>query len=238
MIGIDRAGAWMRILIVEDDDHVGDALELALRQHGHDVSRARTGAEALAAVDSTEFVLLDMGLPDLDGVEVCRRIRERSTMPLIAVTARGEEIDRVTGLRTGADDYIVKPFGTHELLARIEAVTRRTKQVPATQGNGSNSGVLRVGSLQADVRAREVTLDGNRVEVTRKEFDLLVMLAEEPDKVHTRESIIGRVWDEHWFGSTRTLDVHVGALRTKLGGYHWVETVRGVGFRLGRSASS
>ena len=224
----------MRILLVEDDEHVGPALELALRQHGHEVDRATTGGTALDLVGVADFVLLDLGLPDLDGYEVCRRIRQTSQVPIIAVTARSEEIDRVLGLQLGADDYVVKPYGLRELLARIEAVSRRARAEPAP---AADEGVLRAGPLRVDVRTRHVTLDGTEVKLTRKEFNLLVLLMEGPDRIHTREEIIDRVWDENWFGSTRTLDVHIGMLRTKLGDYSWVETVRGVGFRLGKPAT-
>jgi DNA-binding response OmpR family regulator len=225
----------MRFLVVDDDDHVVSALELALRQHGHEVTRAATGAEALEAFAGVDFVLLDLGLPDLDGTEVCRRIRERSAVPIMAVTARSDELDRVLGLQVGADDYLVKPFGIRELLARVMAVSRRVEGgslAPPAPGRAASANLLRVGPLEIDVSAREATLAGKPLTLTRKEFDLLVMLAEEPGTVHTREAIIDRVWDENWFGSTRTLDVHVGTLRAKLGGYDWVTTVRGVGFRL------
>jgi two-component system, OmpR family, response regulator RegX3 len=224
----------VRVLLVDDDDHVASAVEFALRQHGYDVIRASTGAEAIERAPSVEFVLLDLGLPDLDGTEVCRRIRAESTVPIIAVTARSDEIDRVLGLQLGADDYVVKPFGIRELLARIQAVRRRTAGGDLSEAPTSRppTQILRVGPLEVDVRARQAVLDGKPLTLTRKEFDLLLMLAEEPGTVRTREAIIDRVWDENWFGSTRTLDVHVGTLRTKLGAREWVQTVRGVGFRL------
>ncbi|GAA4909101.1 response regulator transcription factor [Streptomyces coeruleoprunus] len=228
----------MRILLVEDDEHVADALADVLRQHGHDVTGTATGARAVDLAADADFVLLDLNLPDLDGYEVCRRIRAVSTVPIIAVTARSEEIDRVMLLQAGADDYVVKPYGIRELLARIEAVQRRTNRAtsavpPAVPPvTDTKSAVIEVGALAIDVRARRVTLDGRPLTLTAKEFDLLAMLAGDCGAVLTRESIIERVWDENWFGSTRTLDVHVGALRTKLGDKRWIETVRGVGFRL------
>jgi DNA-binding response OmpR family regulator len=221
--------------VVDDDDHVASAIALALKQHGHEVARAATGAEALKAMAEADFVLLDFGLPDLDGTEVCRQMRERSAVPIMAVTARSDEIDRVLGLQMGADDYLVKPFGIRELLARITAVSRRAEGgslAASSPVRASNAKVVRVGSLEVDLGAREATLRGKPLTLTRKEFDLLVMLAEEPGTVHTREAIIDRVWDENWFGSTRTLDVHIGTLRSKLGSYDWVTTVRGVGFRI------
>ncbi|WP_455353242.1 response regulator transcription factor [Streptomyces sp. SYSU K217416] len=220
----------MRILLVEDDEHVADALAEILRQHGHAVTWAPTGTRAVDTAGETEFVLLDLNLPDLDGYEVCRRIRAVSTVPIIAVTARSEELDRVLLLQAGADDYVVKPYGIRELLARIEAVMRRSG--PPTAPGGDSRSLVEVGPLSIDVRARQVTLAGRPLTLTAKEFDLLVMLAGDCGAVLTRESIIARVWDENWYGSTRTLDVHVAALRTKLGDKRWIDTVRGVGFRL------
>jgi len=222
----------VRVLLVDDDDHVADAVCFALRQHGHEAVRAATGAEALSACRDVEFVLLDLGLPDLDGTEVCRRIRETSTVPVIVVSARSDEIDRVLGLQLGADDYLVKPFGVRELLARMQAVSRRSSPVATEPLRAATAYTIVVGPLEIDARGRQAVLAGDPLPLTRKEFDLLLMLAEEPGVVHTREAIVERVWDEHWFGSTRTLDVHVGTLRTKLGGRGWVQTVRGVGFRL------
>jgi two-component system, OmpR family, response regulator RegX3 len=219
----------VRILVVEDDRHVGDALELAMRQHGHEVIRAATGAEAVDRAAQVDLVLLDFGLPDLDGIEVCRRIRQESPVLIIAVTARGDELDRVLGLQAGADDYMVKPYGVRELLARIEAVSRRAGVEPAETGTAMT---LTVGRLRVETRARRAFVDGQELRLTRKEFDLLAMLAANASEVCERESIISDVWDENWFGSTRTLDVHVGALRNKLGDPSWIETVRGVGFRL------
>lgn len=220
----------MRILLVEDDERVADALSEILRQHGHVVTWVPSGTRAVDMAAETEFVLLDLNLPDLDGYEVCRRIRVFSTVPIIAVTARSEELDRVLLLKAGADDYVVKPYGIRELLARIEAVTRRSG--PPAAVNIDTPSPVEVGPLSIDVRARQVTLAGRPLPLTAKEFDLLAMLAEESGAVLTRELIIERVWDENWYGSTRTLDVHVSALRAKLGDKRWIETVRGVGFRL------
>jgi two-component system response regulator RegX3 len=233
----------MRVLLVEDDEHVADALTAAMRQFGHDILTAPTAAEALTKLEGCELVLLDLGLPDLDGVEVCKRIRSRSAVPVIVLTARADEIDKVLGLQAGADDYVVKPYSVHELRARMEAVLRRTCRC----GVGSHDhasctaerrDVINVGPLSLDLRSRSVTLSGKPVQLTRKEFELLAMLVEEPDTLHTREDIISRVWDENWFGSTRTLDVHIGTLRRKLGSYDWIETQRGVGFRLGSPSTT
>ncbi|HEX8347897.1 MAG TPA: response regulator transcription factor [Actinoplanes sp.] len=223
----------MRILVAEDDEHVADALTDALRQHGHTVLWKADGGEAVEAAEETDFVLLDLGLPTLDGYEVCRRIRATSMIPIIALTARSEEIDRVMLLQAGADDYVVKPYGFRELLARIEAVMRRTTQtVTFTEPATPEVPALVIGALSIDVRVRKAHLTGRPLALTAKEFDLLALLAAEGGAVLTREHIIEQVWDENWFGSTRTLDVHVGTLRTKLGDKRWIETVRGVGFRL------
>ncbi|MFF6785555.1 winged helix-turn-helix domain-containing protein [Streptomyces sp. NPDC012510] len=223
----------MHILVAEDDEHVADALTDALRQHGHTVLWKAEGDKAVDAAEDADFVLLDLGLPVLDGYEVCRRIRAASTVPIIALTARSEEIDRVMVLQAGADDYVVKPYGFRELLARIEAVMRRTRQgAPPTASPEPDGSELETGALSIDVRARKAFLAGEPLSLTAKEFDLLALLAAEQGAVLTREQIIERVWDENWFGSTRTLDVHVGTLRTKLGDKRWIETVRGVGFRL------
>jgi DNA-binding response OmpR family regulator len=228
----------MRVLLVEDDEHVADALSTVLHQQGNDTVPVSTASEALADLEGFDLVLLDLELPDLDGLEVCKRIRATSPVPIIILTARTGEIDKVLGLHAGADDYVTKPYSVHELRARMEAVTRRACRC----GVGSSSGrpscqdareVVTAGPLSLDQRSRDVTLSGRPIQLTRKEFDLLAMLMEEPEKVHTRKDIISRVWDENWYGSTRTLDVHIGALRQKLGSYQWIETSRGVGFRLG-----
>ena len=214
------------MLLVEDDDAIAEPLTSGLGRHGFQVSRVRTGAGALAAPPH-EVVLLDLGLPDMDGIDVCRRLRASSAVPIIVVTARSEEIDRVLGLELGADDYVVKPFGFRELVARIRAVTRRTQPVA-----GPVEGPQRLGRLELDRRQRLVRLDGAEVILTAKEFDLLALLAEDPGAVFTRDQILEQVWDPHWFGPTKTLDVHVASLRKKLGDPGWIETVRGVGFRL------
>jgi two-component system, OmpR family, response regulator RegX3 len=216
----------MRVLLVEDDDSIADPLTSGLGRHGFQVSRARTGAEALAAAPH-DVVLLDLGLPDMDGMDVCRRLRATSAVPIIVVTARSEEVDRVVGLELGADDYVVKPFGFRELVARIRAVTRRAR--PAA---GPAEGPQQLGPLELDRRQRLVRLDGVEVALTAKEFDLLALLAEDPGAVFARDRILEEVWDPHWFGPTKTLDVHVASLRKKLSDPGWIETVRGVGFRL------
>ena len=238
----------MRVLIVEDDDAIATPLAKGLEREGLDVDRVETGSDALAHSASGDFdvVLLDLGLPDRDGFDVCRELRARSDVPIIVVTARSEEVDRVVGLELGADDYIVKPFGFRELVARIRAVARRRAPVPAGPTGdeaGSASGVgpatgdapgtvVEVGALAVDRRTRRVTVDGAAVALTPKEFDLLAFLADDAGAVRPRQELLENVWDPHWYGPTKTLDVHVASLRKKLGDPGWIETVRGVGFRL------
>ncbi|MEM9037114.1 MAG: response regulator transcription factor [Actinomycetota bacterium] len=218
----------MRVLVVEDDTTIAEPLVTGLRREGYDVERVGTGEEALAD-DGHDLVLLDLGLPDLDGRVVCRRLRGRSEVPIIVISARSDEIDRVQLLELGADDYLVKPFGFRELVARISAVTRRSRATTVPTGDvGSQD----LGDLQIDRRQRKVTVEGDEIQLTPKEFDLLSHLAEDPGAVRTREDILRAVWNENWWGSTRTLDVHVAGLRRKLGRPELIETVRGVGFRL------
>ncbi|MFI9530198.1 response regulator transcription factor [Micromonospora rosaria] len=215
----------MRILVVEKDLRDMEALARGLRRHGHDVRHAATGEEALASYQDTDLVLLDLELTDLDGLGVCRGIRAACGVPIIAVTALGSELDRVLGLQAGADDYVVKPYGFRELMARIEAVMRRARPLRV------NDDVLLRGPLRIDARSREVSVHGRRVDVTRKEFDLLCLLASAPDTVIPRRQIMCEVWGDTW--SRRTVDTHVSSLRNKLGNSDWIITVRGVGFRLG-----
>ncbi len=214
------------MLVVEDDDAIAAPLAAGLEREGFQVRRVATGAAALDA-DGADVVLLDLGLPDIDGFEVCRRLRSRSDVPILVISARGEEVDRVVGLELGADDYLVKPFGFRELVARIRAVTRRTTSSPEP------ARPQQVGSLEIDRRTRRVRVGGEEVALTPKEFDLLACLAEEPGTVVTRQELLDEVWDPHWYGPSRTIDVHVASVRKKLGDARWVETVRGVGFRLG-----
>lgn len=219
----------MQVLIVEDDDGIAEPLEAGLRREGMTPVRVSTGRAALEAAEP-DLILLDLGLPDMDGTEVCRQLRARSSVPIIVVTARGEEVDRVVGLELGADDYVVKPFGIRELVARIRAVHRRTADRDG--GTTPSEPVLRSGSLVVDTRTHRVSIDGAEIALTPKEFGLLEMLASDPGATFTREAIIEEVWDAHWYGPTKTLDVHVAALRKKLGDPGWIETIRGVGFRL------
>ncbi len=225
MVGICDC-VYMRLLLVEDDPSISDPLLSGLKREGFDVELASSGEAALSA-EPADLVLLDLGLPDLDGRVVCQELRSRSTVPIIVVTARGDEIDRVMLLELGADDYVVKPFGFRELVARIRAVLRRSSGVDASPEETS----LEWGRVGIDYRTHQVFLDREAVSLTPKEYELLVFLASDPGAVLTREQIIDTVWDENWWGSTKTLDVHVASLRKKLLP-SLIETVRGVGFRL------
>ncbi|GGN15219.1 DNA-binding response regulator [Lentzea pudingi] len=218
----------MRVLVVEDDDRVARGLLTALRHAGYEVHRVATAADALRAAPA-DVVLLDLGLPDGDGLDVLRELRHRPGTAVITVTARGEERERVLGLRAGADDYVVKPFGTSELLARIEAVLRRTR---AHRAEPEAEGPLQIGPLRITASTRAATLDGEPLSLTRKEFDLLALLAARKGEVVSRDFIVDQVWQAHWEAPSRTLDTHIAALRSKLGGHVRIETVRGVGYRL------
>lgn len=225
-----------RILLVEDDSTIGEVLASSLRSHAYEVSWERTGAEALAraAAGAVDLVLLDLGLPDLDGLEVCRQLRRaQPECVLVMVTARSTEMDVVVGLEAGADDYLVKPVRLAEFHARIRAHLRRRG------ADGAESTVRAVGDLVVDVPRRRVAIGGREVLLRPKEFDLLARLAAEPDVALSRERLMSDVWDENWFGSTKTLDVHVAALRRKIQESARPEhrlpqivTVRGHGYRL------
>ena len=216
----------MRVLLVEDDARVAAALAAALRRRGHEVLHAPTAAAALAS-DAVDLVLLDLNLPDGDGIDVCRALRRRDeSVAIIAVTARAEERDRVSGLQTGADDYVVKPYSMAELNARIEAVLRR-----AARATPPPSDALTAGPVKVDLAARRVTIEGREVSLTRKEFEILAVLARTPNAVVTYDRLILAVWQTSFVGR-HTLDVHVGSLRAKLDVAGLVQTVRGVGYRL------
>ena len=221
----------MRILLVEDDPSVAASVIDGLINASMEVDHVSTGKDAIAKALSGNFelILLDLGLPDMDGQDVCRAVREKSTAPIIILSARSEEIDRVLALEFGADDYMVKPFGMRELVARIRAVARRagpTDAVPATATQD-------IGPLSIDRRTQKVFVNGSDVYLTPKEFDLLAYLATDPGAVYRRNDIMSEVWDTNWYGTTKTVDAHVAALRKKLGNQEWIEAVRGVGFRLG-----
>jgi len=214
------------ILLVEDEESITTPLAEALERDGFKAEVAHTVADALSRGRSLhpDLVLLDIGLPDGSGLDVCRELRASSSVPIIILSARGEEADRVVGLELGADDYVVKPFSAREVIARIRAVLRRAATPAAPDGP------VEIGPLRLDPARRAVTLDGEPVELARKEFDLLSLLMRDAGTVVTRERLIDEVWDVNWFGSTKTLDVHVSALRKKIG-HDFIHTVRGVGFR-------
>jgi two-component system response regulator RegX3 len=220
-----------RILLVEDEESISEPFSRALAREGFEPVVARTAADALrlAALVDPELVLLDLMLPDGDGRDVCRELRRRSNTPIIMLTARGTETDRIVGLELGADDYVVKPFSSPEVIARIRAVLRRGRRE-----NESAPNMVR-GDLAIDAEARRVRRDDDELDLSRKEFDLLVVLADAAGRVLTRDHLMARVWDENWFGPTKTLDVHIGTLRRKLGDDPanplYIHTVRGVGFR-------
>jgi len=227
-----------RILYVEDEPSILEPMAKALAREGFEPHVAATAARALELAEQIEpdIVLLDLTLPDGDGRDVCRVLRAERDVAVIMVTARGTETDRIVGLEIGADDYVVKPFSGAEVIARIRAVLRRTGRA-ATTGPAAAPPPepLRFADLEVDLAARTATLGGDELELSRKEFDLLLELARNAGSVVTREELMSRVWDENWFGSTKTLDVHMGWLRRKLGDAatdpRFIHTVRGVGFR-------
>jgi two-component system response regulator RegX3 len=215
-----------RILVVEDEESFSDPLSYLLRREGYEVSVADDGPAALEEFErnGADLVLLDLMLPDGSGLDVCRELRAGSNVPIIILSARGEEADRVVGLELGADDYVVKPFSAREVIARIRAVLRRAAAPAAARAP------IEIGPVRLDPAKRTVILEDRPVELARKEFDLLALLMQEAGTVVSRERLIDEVWDVNWFGSTKTLDVHVSALRKKLRP-ELIHTVRGVGFR-------
>ncbi|MFJ8631250.1 response regulator transcription factor [Streptomyces sp. NPDC093568] len=268
----------IRVLLIEDDETIAEPLTEGLGHFGLTVDHVTTGAEGLRS-EYGDVVLLDLGLPDMDGIDVCRGIRRVSDVPVIILSARGEEADRVLGLELGADDYLAKPFSIRELVARVRAVTRRTQRAetpaeagpePALERGRTEALVERLraeaaaapaltappaplsyeaapassyeepppppsyppGPLVVDRRTRQVWVGEIPVTLTPKEFELLALLTEDPGAVYSRQQILDRVWDPHYEGPTKTLDVHVAALRRKLGDSAWIQTLRGVGFRL------
>ena len=221
-----------RILVVEDEDAISEPLMGALAREGFEATVARTGREALSLAEQVQphVVLLDLMLPDADGRDVCRDLRRRSDVAIVMLTARGTETDRIVGLELGADDYVVKPFSSAELIARIRAILRRS----AARREDAPVAVT-IGELEVDEAARRVEVAGDPVDLTRKEFDLLARLVRDAGHVVRREDLMAEVWDENWFGSTKTLDVHISSLRRKLSddpeNSRYVHTTRGVGFR-------
>ncbi|MDL2077935.1 response regulator transcription factor [Streptomyces sp. GXMU-J15] len=250
----------IRVLLIEDDETIAEPLTEGLGHFGLTVDHVATGTEGLRG-PYNDVVLLDLGLPDMDGIDVCRGIRQVSDVPIVILSARGEEADRVLGLELGADDYLAKPFSVRELVARVRAVTRRSQRTPAAvptaptavPAAGYSSAAYEPapeppppvppldaplepphdpGPLVVDRRTRQVWVGETPVALTPKEFELLALLTEDPGAVYSRQQILDRVWDPHYTGPTKTLDVHVAALRKKLGHPAWIQTLRGVGFRL------
>ena len=213
------------MLVVEDDEPIALALSNGLRREGFDVICVGSAAAALNALP-TDFVLLDLGLPDRDGIELFRNLRAVTPAPIIMVTARGAEEDRIAGLDLGADDYVVKPFGVREVVARINAVMRRLAS------RDSESPVQTIENVEIDRRVRTVRVSNEFIQCTPKEYGILEFLARDPGAVITRQEILDGVWGPHWYGTTKMIDVHVASLRRKLGEPNFIETLRGIGFRI------
>jgi DNA-binding response OmpR family regulator len=216
------------ILVVDDEANIADLVELYLRRDGYRVVKAGNGEAGLNAVNDhrPRLVVLDVGLPDIDGLEVCRRIRQSSSIPVIFLTARDTEVDRVLGLELGADDYVTKPFSPAELVARVKAVLRRS------EGAATTAEIVQVGDVAIDVGRREVRVRDEPRTFTTKEFDLLRFLAERPGLALSRQQILDGVWGYDWFGDVRTVDVHIAQVRKKIDDAVRIDTVRGVGYRL------
>ncbi|MGH3858663.1 response regulator transcription factor [Actinokineospora sp.] len=219
----------MRVLLVEDDDRVAEALIPALVRRGLAIKRLASGAGVLDTVREVDVVLLDLGLPDVDGIVLCRQIRAASDVAVIVVSARGEVDDRILGLRAGADDYLVKPYDVDELVARVHAVRRRKSPTP---GGPGLAGVAEVGDVRVDLDRHEVTVDGAVIALSRKEFHVFSLIVAAQGSVCTRDQILAEAWGRAGAAENRSLDVHVATLRTKLGRPALIETVRGVGYRL------
>jgi two-component system response regulator RegX3 len=224
--------ARKRVLLIEDEESIHEPLAAALEREGFAAEVATTAAAGLEMfrTRAPDLVLLDIMLPDGDGRDLLREIRRSSRIPVVMLTARGEEMDRVLGLELGADDYVSKPFSARELTARIRAVMRRVAAPPPTEES-----VLKIGDVAMDLKTRQVTQSGQHIELTLKEYELLRVLMEQAGRVVTREDLIDEVWDPNWFGPTKTLDVHISSLRKKLAenpsSPRYIHTARGVGFR-------
>ncbi|MFC6286842.1 response regulator transcription factor [Nocardioides sp. GCM10027113] len=227
-----------RALVIEDDQDIRDLLELALTSHGFDVVVADSGLAGLEAVRTVQpdLVTLDLGLPGIDGIEVCRRIREITDAYLIMVTGRDDEVDRLMGLETGADDYLVKPVSVRELRARVNAMFRRPRHAVREDHGGEPTAngheVLVHGTLRIDVDGRRAFLDSTELDLTRTEFDLLTQLMRSPARVWPRETLLRNIWGTSWATDTHLVEVHMGNLRRKLGAGRHIRTVRGVGYRM------
>jgi DNA-binding response OmpR family regulator len=219
-----------RILVVEDEANIASFVAVYLKKAGFDVGVARNGAEALAkaGTEAPTLIILDLMLPDLDGIEVCRRIRQRSDVPILMLTARDDDVDKIIGLEVGADDYLTKPFNPRELVARVKSILRRS----TTRKRDPEVAVLEHGSLRIDSGRREVTVGEQEVQLAPKEFDLLWELLDHRGLVLTRDQLLERVWGYTFAGDTRTVDVHVGQLRRKLAEACPIVTVWGVGYKV------
>jgi DNA-binding response OmpR family regulator len=218
------------VVVIEDDPHIADLVDLYLRRDGFRVLLARDGVQGLTLIDQEEpwIVVLDVGLPgELDGFAVCRRIRTKSNLPVLFLTARDDEVDRILGLELGADDYLVKPFSPRELVARVRAILRRTRDVTPPQE------IVSIGGLEVDLRRREARNGGEVVALATREFDLLAFLSSNIGLALSRQQLLDGVWGADWYGDERTVDVHVAQLRKKLGDSLPLATVWGVGYRFG-----
>jgi DNA-binding response OmpR family regulator len=220
-------GVALRVLVVREDDDAVETLTRNLLQNGYSVDHASTGRQALRDYHCADLVLLDLDLPDLDGLQVCREIRVVSDIPIIAATARSADLDRIIGLQVGLDDYVTAPYEFRELLARIEAVLRRAHRQSSTVRSAS------FGPLQVDFARREVRLGDRLVNLTSKEFDLLSLFTSQPETLFSRKEIMARVWQAELTNYSRTIDTHIYSLRKKLESSGWIVTVRGFGFRFG-----
>jgi two-component system OmpR family response regulator len=223
----------MKVLVVEDDPRISDVLEYALKAEGYDVQKAQRGREAveLAKRSAPALIVLDVGLPDVDGFEVCRSIRKFSDVPVIFLTSRSDEIDRVVGLEIGGDDYVVKPFSPRELLARIKAIRRREDRAASASVETPTKTELRYGPITIDSDKFRVRCNGREIVLTAQEFRLLELLVRHPGRVFTREQVLNRAWGGGGLVADRTIDVHVKTLRKKFGKLDFIETVRGIGYR-------
>jgi two-component system OmpR family response regulator len=223
----------MNILVVEDDPRISDVLEYALKAEGYEVQTAQRGREAaeLARNISPGLIVLDVGLPDIDGFEVCRIVRKFSDVPVIFLTSRSDEIDRVVGLEIGGDDYMVKPFSPRELVARIKAIRRRNQRPEAPAPVKDPKAQFQYGPIAIDAEKFQIRCHGREIPLTAQEFKLLELLVKHPGRVFTRQQVLDRAWGDDVFVADRTIDVHVKSLRKKFGDVEFIETVRGVGYR-------
>lgn len=239
MANSSENSAACRILVVEDDPHICDVLEYALIADGYRFEKTNRGREAVAICEKEppDLMVLDVGLPDIDGFEVCRLVRRKSDVPIIFLTSRGDEVNRVVGLEIGGDDYLVKPFSTRELLARIKVIRRRGRsEGSASASGGEQEEWISQGNLQVNHNRFRVLYYNIEVQLTRQEFRLLELLVRQPGRVFTRDELLDRAWEDGGCVTDRTIDVHIKGLRRKLVAAHEgedpIETVRGVGYRM------